>query len=191
MDRKKERNGNKVCVQKCLDGKIKEIEKKIVEKEKIVLSDRTKDKKLELKFREKEKFTPMQIISNAEELFSSGKLNIEELADGIAQPMPLYNIENKNMMERIISNLKSTIETKGKVIVPSQLLSLVLLNSVDMKVRQKKMSCYFKTKKVAGLSMGRRSYASRILSQTGYIIEHGNSWERTKKEFCESDFWIK
>lgn len=130
-----------------------------------------------------------EIIFDAERFWRSGELTIDQLVTDLEQrPFPLYNISD-DKMDVLIYKLRDAVERKRCMFIPCQLLSLAVLNVMDSRLQKDKMSNYFKTKYIKGLSMGRRSYAARILKTKGYIRESGNVWARTNKKFDQEDFW--
>lgn len=131
-----------------------------------------------------------ELVFKAQDLWESHILTSEQIADGLWRPFPLYNLSDSEM-KKIIGTVRDIMDKQKRVIIPSQLLGLAVLNVVDTRLRKDTASHYFKTNHVKGLSMGRRSYASRILRASGYIVEHGNCWCRTNKEFDEKDFLKK
>jgi len=133
--------------------------------------------------------SPTKLIFNAEELWTSGEFTTDEITDGLWYPFPLYNISDEKM-ETLIGQMRAVLEKKGRIIIPCQLLSLAVLNVVDIRIKKDKTSHYFKTNHIKELSMGRRSYAARVLKTKGYIEEHANVWLRTDKEFDQEDFWL-
>jgi len=132
--------------------------------------------------------SPISFVFNAEELWKEGNLNDEKIKRGLWQPFPLHNLCNKKMA-LLIDDMNKGLGRKQRVIVPKELLGLAVLNYVDNYLSKKTTSHYIKTRNIKDLSAGRRSYASRMLKDLGYIEEHGSCWRRTDKIFNEKDFW--
>lgn len=134
--------------------------------------------------------TTVDLVFNFERLYHSHELSIEQICLGLWRLFPLYNLNDAKMSE-LIEKVRHSLERKKGTNMPSQLLALAVLNLVDSRLQKNTSSRYFKTKYLPDLSMGRRSYAARLLRKHGYIVENGSGWYRTDKEFDEKDFWLK
>jgi hypothetical protein len=129
----------------------------------------------------------IELVFRAQDLWESHILTSEQIADGLWRLFPLYNLPNEEM-KKIIDSVREVMDEQNRVIIPCQLLGLAVLNVVDSRLQKNTASRYFKTKYIKDRSMGRRSYASRLLRGCGYIEESGTTcWRRTDKEFDEKD----
>jgi hypothetical protein len=132
--------------------------------------------------------SPVDLMFRAESLWKEKKLTAEEIFLGIWHKFPLYNISDDGLNIHI-GSMKKNFVRKGRMIIPHKLLGLALLNYVDSYLKKKTSSCYIKTKYIKDLSPGRRSYASRMLKECGYLELFGSScWKRTSKTFNVKDF---
>lgn len=136
-----------------------------------------------------------EIVFNAPVLWKSKVLSTEQIANGLQRPFPLYNL-SKHRMAVIIRNVRKNIVKHDDIVFSRQLLALAVLNLVDSDLTNNTdtnvyRSRYFKSRDIRGLSMGRRSNASRFLKAYSYIEEYGNCWYRTDKIFDPRDFWLK
>jgi len=132
--------------------------------------------------------SPIGIVFNAENLWREKKISMKEIEMGLYMPFPKYNISNQKMI-LLIEEMDKGLSHRQRVIIPKELLSLATLNYIDNYLDRKTASIYIKSRRIKDLSAGRRSCASRILKNLGYIEEFGNCWKRTEKVFDEKDFW--
>lgn len=131
--------------------------------------------------------SPVDLVFKAEELWTKKIIDEEQILIGLWCKFPLYNISDDGM-ERNIMKMKNNFRAKNRIIIPHKLLTLALINYIDIYLDKKTMAKYIKTKYIKGLSPGRRSYATRILKNMEYLVEYGRCWKRTGKEFNPVDF---
>jgi len=122
------------------------------------------------------------------EYFNGKKSEADRIAANLWKPFYLYNIDNDKMKYHI-DVVHGVLIKKKRPIVPTELLSLAVLNMIDKRMMRSNTSSYFKTKHLVGVSPGHRTVSTKYLKKCGYIVECGNCWKRTGKCFNQRDFW--
>lgn len=134
-------------------------------------------------------FTPTEkLVFTLESYIREKNERAEDLVIRLWYPFRKHNL-GKEQMKYLIVQTRKALKKKRRIIIPSQLITLAALNHIDNYLAKPNTSkCFFKTRILKDLPVGRRAAATRELRRLGYIEHRGNRWKRTKKPFNPSDF---
>ena len=134
---------------------------------------------------------PEKIVFTMEEDIRKKNEQVDDLIINLWYPFKKYNLSKKKM-NFLIGKTKKALEKKGRIILPSELITLAALNKIDNYLEKPNTSNkFFKTRVLDDLQVGRRASATRELKRKGYIRSYGSRWKRTEKEFDEADFSLQ